>query len=625
VIRRLFVGGAVLVLPLLGALALPQPFHSVGPLGESWWILLVTTAVGAAVLIAAYGSLTRLLLRAAHANALGYGWLTIALVAADGDRDTGFLLQGAREYALLGSSTRRILRATRLIRALALLAASLWLSVGFAFGLLLAARGALSDLGLFALTLTPVVLLPLPGVALRAFEGTLLRRARREWHGRPEAHLHDREESRRWMDAMGAQDDVVARSGSRRSATLLRLAAGVAIFAALFVIVPAVTVAGTSSISPVLARIALPRFASTQRRAAENEPLRRYVLPSDAAVGPQEAGEILQVLTHVGRDGRVGPGELPPARAYPDAYVDNRGRDNPTGLFPEQWSDELFGRLRDLSPEGVAYLRQVAAHPALPELSRLAQAAELDAAAARWPQPFATGTTSAGVVIPRFSSVREAASAQIARAAVAAREGRPTEAEQLLRELITVGLLIGDRGPTLIENLIGHVVAARGGRALAGFYEFSGRTEDADDLRWAMDAAASAAERASVGLGSTPLTTLGEIPAFVTDTTRLRGLRWEYFNVLNSLSPCLNPNRIVFGPDPEYGEWLESAHDALVDWPSEEPLFEIMRFGWFGRVGGPSEPTFLTRLLGMTVHRGSDPGSCRPVLREIEMIPRMLR
>jgi hypothetical protein len=624
VIRRLFVGGAILVLPLLGALTLPQPFHSVGPLGDAWWILLVTTAVGAGVLVTAYVSLTRLLLRAARAVTLGYGWVTTALVAADGDRDMGFLLQGAREYALFGDSTRRILRAMRLVRACALLAASLWLSVGFALGLLLAAGGSMSPMGLVALTLAPVVLLPMPGVALRAFEGTLLRRARREWHGRPEAHLHDREEGRRWMADMGAMDDVAMQPGSRRSAILLRLGAAVVILAALFVIVPAATVAGTSSISPVLAMIALPRFGSTQRRAAESEPLRRYALPADAAVGPQEAGEILHVLTYVGRDGRARAGELAPARVYPDAYFDNRGRDNPTGLFPEQWSDDLFGRLRDPSPEEVAYLRRVAAHPALLEFSRLARASELDAAGARWTRPFTPGTTPAGIATPMFSPVREASSAQIARAAVAAVEGRRDEAERLLRETISVGLLMGDRGPTLIENLIGFVVAARGGRALSAFYRFTGRTEEADELEWAMDVAASAAERASVLRGSTPLATLGEIPAFVTDTTTVRGLRWEYFAVLNTLSPCLNLNRIVFGPDPAYSEWLETAHESLVDWPSDEPLFELMRLGWFGRVGGPSEPTFLTRLLGMTVHRGNDPGSCRPVLHEIERIPRML-
>jgi hypothetical protein len=265
----------------------------------------------------------------------------------------------------------------------------------------------------------------------------------------------------------------------------------------------------------------------------------------------------------------------------------------------------------------MAYLRQVGSHPALPELSRLALAADLDAAASRWPDFLLEGTNAAGIAIPRFSPVREAAYAQVARAAVATVEGRRSDAERLLREVITAGLLVGDRGPTLIENLIGHVVAGYGGRALTSFYAHTGRSADAENVVWARQAAVAAAERAQVDFSPTALGVISEIPAVVIDTTALRGLRWEYFRTLNTVAPCLNVNRMIFGPDPVFAAWLEQAHASLVRWPSEEPLFQVMRDGLFGST--PHATSFLDRLLKATL-RDDALGGCAAILRELDQV-----
>jgi hypothetical protein len=111
-------------------------------------------------------------------------------------------------------------------------------------------------------------------------------------------------------------------------------------------------------------------------------------------------------------------------------------------------------------------LGAVAGHEALTAFSRLARPPDLDAALARWPDPLPAGMTIAELPIPRFGGLRTAAYARIGAAAFEVEQGRPERPEQMVREVISVGFLLGDHGPTLIENLIGHTIVRTGGVAL---------------------------------------------------------------------------------------------------------------------------------------------------------------
>ena len=96
VTREFAAGGLFLVLPLLWLTGAQEPFSSVGPLGDAWWIVLVTSLIGLITLATAFTDLFRLLRRVVRAGREGYGWKTAALVASDGKRDTGFLVQSLR-------------------------------------------------------------------------------------------------------------------------------------------------------------------------------------------------------------------------------------------------------------------------------------------------------------------------------------------------------------------------------------------------------------------------------------------------------------------------------------------------------------------------------------------------
>ena len=73
------------------------------------------------------------------------------------------------------------------------------------------------------------------------------------------------------------------------------------------------------------------------------------------------------------------------------------------------------------------------------------------------------------------------------------------------------------------------------------------------------------------------------LPGLVLDSTTVRGLAWESFAVMATLAPCMNLNRVVFGPDEAHRAFVDAAHQALVRWPSEEDLFRVASRGLFER------------------------------------------
>ncbi|HEX9887180.1 MAG TPA: hypothetical protein VGA70_11865, partial [Longimicrobiales bacterium] len=489
IVREFFVGGLILVLPLLWAVGETQPFHSAGPFGEAWWIVLLTTAAGLMVLVTSCINAFRLLRRAANATDGGYGWKTVALVAVDADRDTGFLLQAGRAFSVLSPPTRHSLAHARLWAAGTWLAAALWLPVGFILAVLLSSRGAMSAPVLVLFTLLPMGFLLVMGLIFKSWERGVLRKARKEWHDKPWSQDLERSEITDWHDDLGRRDATEHLKGGRssRSGWVLRASAYAVVVVAAFVVVPSVTLVVSSSVSPILSLIAVPRFSRTQQRAARVEALWRYRVPADGTVTPQEAGEILHVLESLFSRAGDDPIVRPPVRTYDrELYPDSMVQNNPTGMPPGTWSEEIFAALDTLGPNAVDHLREVGSHPALQEISTLARAEALDAAGARWITPFPDDMNAASFPIPRMAGLREAAYIAVGRAAASLADGRPGEAEQTLREVITFGLLLGRDGTTLIDNLVGYVVAETGAEALAGFYRAVGRTDEAQTVEWTM-------------------------------------------------------------------------------------------------------------------------------------------
>jgi hypothetical protein len=91
----------------------------------------------------------------------------------------------------------------------------------------------------------------------------------------------------------------------------------------------------------------------------------------------------------------------------------------------------------------------------------------------------------------------------------------------------------------------------------------------------------------------------------------VRGLAWESFGLMATLAPCMNLNRVVFGAGDDYEDFVAAAREALVVWPSEEPLFRVVSEGFLGSTSG-ADGFRPRRLLGLSVRSGE--GSCGDVL-----------
>lgn len=625
IVRQAGLGAVLLVLPLLWATTSEQEFWSLGPFGASWWVVLLTSALGLLVLAGAFVALFRLFRRAGRATDRGYGWITVALVAADARRDMGFLLQGGRAYSVLEPDERRTLLLSRLYSGAAYLLAVFWLPLGFAAGVLLAARGALSPTALSLFTLAPAALLVLAGGVLRMRDARTVRRTRRAWFEQPWSQDLARDDVGAWNEAFRERREApVPDTGDAGWGRKFRLGAGLVLAVAVLVFLPFLTLSFTAGVGPLVASLSVPNFSATQHRAASAEAYRQFVLPADSSITPQRAGEILHTLTFAGLDRQPLKLERPPPTTYDRPWIpDLRG--GPTGVFPARWSEELVARAADgLSSEEIEFLRDVADHPALAAFSELARAPALDVGSARWSLPFPEGTTMLDLPIPKMSAVRQASWAVIGSAALAAAEGRTNDAERILRELISVGFLMADDAPTVIDNLTGLLLVEKGGEALESLYAVSGRTREAELLRSTRGSAERTSEVARVGIGSGLESALRQMPVVVEDPSAIRGLRWEYFTLTNTLAPCLNTHKMVFGPGGDYGRWVRSARDGLVRWPSEEALFELARHGLFvGRAEGPGGGA-LSALLSLTLGGRDVSGSCASVLGAVRGLDGLL-
>lgn len=590
VTARLGAGGLVFSLPLLAAATARQDFWSLGLFGEAWWILVVTSLVGLAVLASGFVELFRLLRRWARATERGYRLATVALVLGDRRRDAGFLLQGARFYSEIPSRRRAGILRIRLLGATLLFAASLWLSAGFVAGVFLATRGILGPSALAWWTLGPVGAAILVGMVLHAWESGHLRRARRAWFNQPWSQDLEQGEIAEWHESLGRRDGAVqVPPGSDRRGTELRVAAAGSALLGLGVGGMGVVLMGMAGIGPMLATIATPTFSVVHDRAVKAEAVTEYRLPADPDITPLMAGEALVALAHVGTDAGDRRQDLQraPVRTYEQPFFD-RGEAGagPTGVRPVEWASALVPRLDGgLEPETLDYLEDVGSHPALVELRTLARAEAMDEAGATLVVPLPPDVTVFSLPLPRLSGIREAAYAHVGGAIAAAARGRNEEAVTRLREVISAGLLLGRDGNTLLANLIGYVVVGVGAEALLNLYEATGREAEARALRDELETTEQVTEMLRVGDGSSSTATLLGMPEVVIHPDAIRGLRWEFFTMLNGLGPCINLHRSVFGADETFERWLGEARDVLVRYPADEEIFALSRQGVFAQTG----------------------------------------
>jgi hypothetical protein len=612
-----WIGSLVLVLPLLWALAVEQPFYSLGPFEEAWEIGLGISVIGGVLIVVAFGLLFDILRQGAQAAEMGYGVTTILEVASDSRHDTGFLIQGKRHFSSLDPDSLTAIVVARIRGGILVLSGALWLIVGFGLAVMLAARGFVTPSGIWLMTIGPSVVAAALGIALLVRQDGSVRAARSGWEAQ-EGTDRVRSESIAWSERLEeGRDRIVLGAGAKGEGSRFRVGAGIVV--ALFVVgfMPTMTIAVTTAVGPILAEIAVPSFLSVQEMAGGAEALRRYRLPRDASITPAEAGVALQDLAFVGQSATPERWERGPATRYAQGWFPN------PDYFPDPFSEtvasDLLNRpLADFSEVEQAALRQAAAHPAHAQFRRLAQAELVDVVSGRWILPFPDTMTFQDLPWPRFPAFRTAGLAQVAKASVEVSSGQPAAAEATLRDLVSTGFLLIDQGPTLIDNLMGVVIVNMGGDALEAFYRRVDRPADAAALGQARTAAAEAARKSRAGVIPEDIHSLLQgVPELVESEEALRGLRWEYFATFNMLAPCINLHKMVFGPDETYDEWRERARDTLVRVRGERDLFDLAESGVLGS-GGQELQGFFARALSLTLGSGGAPGSCASLIASLQ-------
>lgn len=601
VVVRSGLAGIFLVLPLLFATTYPQDLATLGPFADAWWVTVVLATVGLAFAIDAFVRLARLLRRAQRAVGRGYTVRTIIEVVIDRRRDMGFLTRGARHFSVMEAPERDVLVTLRVLTPTLYAAAGVWMCLALALGLVMAARGWMGPGALAVATLAPAGVLYLFGAITGLTEDARVRRARKAWHGRAWEDDLDPERARAWEEAArGPRRPEAEHAAATSVKTLGRLSIATSVGAAM-VFAPVLLLLPASAIGPGLALVSVPEYQAIQRRAAELEAYRAYRADAEASVTPGEAGRLLQNLAYVGSTEPVPAGELEPPLRIETPWLPDTGGENPSGVPPARWRDTLLVVATAApAPDLRGYLASIAGHRARADLSRLAGAGRLDVGAGRW-----EGATAAPV--PHLAGLRAGAHAHIAAAAHELIQGRPAEAESLLRELLSVGFLLADQGPTLMDNLVGHSVIREGGLALEQLYRVTNRPLLAAEMDEARASAARTAARIRLARPASSEAQARMLPELVLDPGTVRGLAWESFALMATMAPCMNLNRVVFGPGDDYREFVAMAREALVRWPSEAGMFELAASGFLGSTSA-SDGFRPGRLLRLSVRSGE--GTC---------------
>ena len=287
------------------------------------------------------------------------------------------------------------------------LASILWLPVGLAVALLLAASGRLGEGAVIVLTLAPAAALLLMGLCARAWEEILVRRARGTWFRQPGREEHALSEVDAWCKDLGDvggpndRDDAL-----RHSKTLGYVVIGVGVLGAV-ALFPPFALAPTAAVAPIMASVAIPRRAQTQERASQAEALRPCRLPASGETTPAQAGQLLQSIMFVGRSDRPATGEVEPVQRYLEPWFpgSRAAAGGPTGIAPRKWGTDLLPEADHIPSDVLAYLESIASHRAHQDFSRLAVSAELDVLVGRWSLPF-DAVEMATLTVPRFNHLR---------------------------------------------------------------------------------------------------------------------------------------------------------------------------------------------------------------------------
>ena len=581
-VKTLAIGSTLLGVPLVVLTVFERGSWVRELLPRSEFILSLSF-IGLVVFLAGCARFAKFFRKAGRAVDGGYRWGTVAEAVADERGDTGALITGAREYATLTPSGRNRLRVMRFARAALLLMASIVPVLGYALGILVAARlESGPSVVLWSSLLLAGLLVGIYGV-LDLYEKQLLKAARSR--KRPLASVEERpaELAQAWTNSF----DQVRRgqwlgagpAGGRTR--VIRVAVSVATFAAIASVLANALLAASIMLG-VVSETGMPNFQLMQEKLERVRRLDRYRVEPDSSITPLRAGQALHSISRAGGRGSARNFEGAPAYAIP-------GYTPPEGPPPFGDSSTIADAFRlargGFSDRQRRYLRAMSENPTLREFRMAANAPRLDMAAAMWDIPAGANVAFYELPIPAFGGIRNAARSNVAAAALELSAGQTRDAERRIQEVISIGFLMMNDGRTIIEALVGSAIINEARVSYETFLQATGRPSEARFVSSASDPASELPSDNRPRARITLLEMFDSLRTVVHDSTALPAFRWEMLLGVHSLEPCTDLRQLVFGVDSTYRESLGRARAGLMTLPSDS-----IRFAIAARTLDPGDP-----------------------------------
>ena len=313
------------------------------------------------------------------------------------------------------------------------------------------------------------------------------------------------------------------------------------------------------------------RSANTQRRLQQLKRLERYRVPVDPAITPLEAGTLFHAISRAGDSGALAKWEQPvePRLEAPDWF--SQYRTNPSRLFDPtlDWTVAAFTAARHgFTNERRSFLSTAAKSPSLAAFRRLAHARAADIGGGTWTAPPDSVVAWPELPVIRGQQIRYAGFANVAAAGLDLEAGRVALAEQRLREVISVGIVLRDGARSVFEEAVAVMLMSVGRNSLEALHRAVGRIREADQISAGSD---PAIPQPSFNGDRLPLSQLPEaLRRRILDTTELTSVRWELLLGPFAHLPCTSKREWFFGPSAEHQAAFKQFRDALVRYPSDE-------------------------------------------------------
>lgn len=384
------------------------------------------------------------------------------------------------------------------------------------------------------------------------------------------------------MRVSGASLRVAPEAGTKRAwwMPVLRIVRNAFIAAVAMAVIPVATVAVRGD---HLARMLYSSSPGIRGRVLViAEPARAFGVARDPSITPMRVGLALNELQY--RRSENGFLAIRPATRYvrpwrtgtlaADMFVGER-----SGFYDGPANQTILEAVaKGFTPREQAYLKALAEAPIWHEFDLVARAPAVDIVGGQLRIPFDPDALPEQRPLPSYRDNKEMAYAAVSRAAYYMSIGKPREAEQTLRSIISFGFALIDNGTMAMDELIGTVDVGIGRDALRRFYVIE------HDPRASLPGLAPLpkgpfqnplrSSRQGDVAELSPDEVRRQLLARLADPTRPRPERLRAVREL-TLSQCTSVRGLLFGQPDEVRDAIEHAKTSLARYPSERAVVEL--------------------------------------------------